>query len=206
MADIITSQIDWNGNKCYEFWKLDPCCGAPDILNAAKCCVWWWFCGCFPSCQLWGTQLGAPQCSVVNHCFIPWLVPCVLYSIAWLLPAGLWMLPYWAAHVLLAPTLRYNIRQKKGIPAAGPCNGWLGDCICHTCAFCLCFMPVCQELRAVEVEEWDCISWFQGKPPTLIDAPVTVENTWYSGGVPCQQGAGGGAGGGAQPGYQAYKG
>ena len=55
-------------------------------------------------------------------------------------------------HLLISPAIRYNIRQKKGIKGCGAWNGWWGDCVFTT--FCCCFTR-CQELRAVEVEEWD---------------------------------------------------
>jgi len=204
MADIITTQLVWNGdNECYAFWKVAPCCGAPDPMGAIKCCLTWWFCGCFAGCQMWGTQFGGKSCAVVNHCLIPCLIPCALVGIGFLVPKVMYVF-YTIADILFGTFLRYNIRQKHGIQAAGPCNGMLGDCLCATFGNMFCGLAFCQQCRAVQVEEWDCFGvWIQGgTPPIPIQQPLGLDTVCCVGGPP---GGGGGGGGAVQPGYSAMK-
>lgn len=104
------SQIDWGGNACYECWKLAPCCGEPDCLNAFWCCFNWIFCFCGATCALYATSLGQ-KCAIFPHCL-----------------CGYYCMP--CTHLFT----RYNLRRR-----AGGRGNMIGDWMClYCCSLCAC--------------------------------------------------------------------
>ena len=106
-------QINWGGKggAIYEIWKIDPCCGPPDPIQALECLVTWYCLGFCSFSKMYARALDQP-CGVVNHIIFPYCCfPCsVLF-------------------------LRYNIRKKNGVK-----GNLLGDAVClyflGPCAFC----------------------------------------------------------------------
>lgn len=99
-------QMDWGGQAgaFYECWKLNPCCGEPDINGAVMCCVAWSCCGPCSTCKLFANSTGEP-CAIVPHCLIGWCCfPCTVCM------------------------TRYNIRKRMNIP-----GNLMGDCMCCLC-------------------------------------------------------------------------
>eukprot|EP00756_Hemistasia_phaeocysticola_P020778 Hpha_TRINITY_DN15738_c2_g5::TRINITY_DN15738_c2_g5_i1::g.39024::m.39024 len=179
MCECITDNVDWGdkGNKFYEFWKLEPCCGSPcNFLDGLICVLNFSFCGPCAWCCIYAAAMGdapgpsnAPDaldavqegipeqegssCTVINHC----LVPCLLGFM-------------WPCN------LRYNTRRMIGKQVGGPLNGYLGDC------FFECLLPCfscCQVLRAHEKET----AWWWKKVcgVKFFTSPLNI----WNGGAPC---------------------
>ena len=142
MADVILSQVNWMSsegvNECYAFWKWEPCCGpghCQDIKQAGKCLLCW---GCTPYCSF--AKLHAASMDEQ---------PCALWPHGILLGIVAYMVP-----VAGMTCVRFNLRQKRSIPAGGPMDGLIGDCLCSVCCGSFAF---CQHLRAAEKDDWDWI-------------------------------------------------
>ena len=134
--------IDWNGNKCFECWKCEPCCGSPcNVGDGLRCCLCWWLCAPCSLAKLWAHSLGE-ECAVINHCCIAWFcAPCVVCC------------------------TRSNLRRKAGVGGKETAES-VFDCLCgYFCSPCTC----CQMLRSVNKEDWDWTAAMSGlagyKPP-----------------------------------------
>lgn len=94
-------QYDWGNNEIWAIWKLNPCCGGPDLMGALKCIVHWWFCAPCSFAHLYGSSNGA-GCSIAPHCLFAWFCgPCAIVA------------------------TRYNLRKGKGVP-----GNIIGDIVC----------------------------------------------------------------------------
>lgn len=106
-------QIDWGGSagKCYEFWRVEPCWGAPcNIKDTLMCLICWHFCLLCSYSKLYATSTGQ-MCAIVPHILCAWLLAPV-------------------AHLLT----RYNLRKKAG--ARGNIIGdFMCGYFCCPCAF-----------------------------------------------------------------------
>eukprot|EP01064_Diplonema_japonicum_P029985 TRINITY_DN4975_c0_g1_i2.p1 TRINITY_DN4975_c0_g1~~TRINITY_DN4975_c0_g1_i2.p1 ORF type:complete len:166 (+),score=23.34 TRINITY_DN4975_c0_g1_i2:85-582(+) len=145
---VITTQVTWIGktgaNECYACWKCDPCCGPGVCENpkqAAKCCACWYFTGLCSLVKLHSSSMDEAKCG--------------------LCPNGIVGIMAFFCSPLVWTATRYNIRAKRMIPAAGPKNGLLGDCLCSFfCSSC----AACQNLRAADPNDWD---WLMDNRPEI---------------------------------------
>lgn len=106
-------QIDWGGEpgKCYEFWKINPCCQAPNPAGMACCCANWC---CFSSCataKLFASSVNQ-ECAIIPHL----CCACYCSTLTWTM-------------------IRYNLRRKHG--AKGNFFGdYMCSCCCGWCSMC----------------------------------------------------------------------
>eukprot|EP00011_Vannellida_sp_DIVA3-517-6-12_P008618 CAMPEP_0114611948 /NCGR_PEP_ID=MMETSP0168-20121206/4375_1 /TAXON_ID=95228 ORGANISM="Vannella sp., Strain DIVA3 517/6/12" /NCGR_SAMPLE_ID=MMETSP0168 /ASSEMBLY_ACC=CAM_ASM_000044 /LENGTH=220 /DNA_ID=CAMNT_0001822929 /DNA_START=63 /DNA_END=725 /DNA_ORIENTATION=+ len=195
MSIVGEPNLDWgnHGDQCWEFWKVEPCCGRP--FNLKDCCYCFWCFACCGSCvlaKLWATSEGK-ECGVVNH-WIPWVLP-YLISVVWMIVyyaciifvpsiAGILYLcsivPSLASFIIyiaLRTFTRVSLRRMHSIGDA-KLNLWDAFLVC-----CPCTSPceLCQELRAVEIEGWDWLNQARttGLPPNTGFVLMRPEN--YSG-------------------------
>lgn len=146
---LLDGQMDWGGKggKCWEIWKVEPCCGAPPNPKDALYCLACWC--CLQQCtwsKAWAHSLGQ-NCSVVNHCLIPWIISAC------------------GCAFVIQVLFRANLRKANGIGAGGPADGLVGDCVCTWCC------PWCaaaQQLRSMKREDWD---WWAAKDSITIYQP-----------------------------------
>jgi len=103
-------QLDWGGKAgaCYEFWKLEPCCGSPcNVKDALWCMFCWYCCGFCSSTKMFASSLNQ-ECALVPHILFMWF--CSPF-------AGLCM--------------RYNLRKRYGAQ-----GNMCGDLVCLWCFGC----------------------------------------------------------------------
>eukprot|EP00996_Jenningsia_fusiforme_P003511 NODE_4306_length_831_cov_21.445013_g3978_i0.p2 GENE.NODE_4306_length_831_cov_21.445013_g3978_i0~~NODE_4306_length_831_cov_21.445013_g3978_i0.p2 ORF type:complete len:163 (+),score=22.17 NODE_4306_length_831_cov_21.445013_g3978_i0:106-594(+) len=98
-------QVDWNGNQCYEIWKVEPCCGSPwNPKDCLYCCALHYCCGLCVGTKALASSVDQ-DCALVPHCLCIYCCgPCA--SIC----------------------LRHNVRKKNGVPSS-----IIGDCVCVCC-------------------------------------------------------------------------
>nr|CCC91953.1 conserved hypothetical protein [Trypanosoma congolense IL3000] len=106
-------QCGWRGSAgfVWEFWKLAPCCGAPDFANGILCFLNCLFCLPCILCKTYASSLD-DVCSIWPHCFMVLLCPCLRWF------------------------TRYNLRKRNGTD-----GNIIGDffcvfCCCAPCAMC----------------------------------------------------------------------
>ena len=105
-------QWNWGGNnEIFAVWKLNPCCGGPDLMGALKCAIHWWVLIPCSYAHLYVSSVGA-GCTIFPQCLFAWFC----------LPVA-------------APLTRYNLRKK-----AGQLGNIIGDLVCcyflAPCALC----------------------------------------------------------------------
>mmetsp|Transcript_26472 Transcript_26472/g.41211 ORF Transcript_26472/g.41211 Transcript_26472/m.41211 type:complete len:158 (-) Transcript_26472:427-900(-) len=136
------------GGACWDILKWEPCCGDPcNPMDGAYCCFCWYCCGWCSFAKLYASALDQEECALINHCLILCCNICGIFNII----------------------TRHLIRIKVG---AGPEDmdlmGWIGDCVM---VWCCCCCAACQELRAVEIKDWDWWKQFSenGTFPIIVD-------------------------------------
>jgi hypothetical protein len=104
-------QVEWNGpgGKFYEFWKCNPCCGAPDLNGCLHCCMHFWPLGWLTYCRVLAWTQGQ-EAAIIPHCLCLCFCP----------------------HVTRL-TVRYNLRKKTG-QAGNICGDFWCVYVCNLCA------------------------------------------------------------------------
>eukprot|EP01091_Cochliopodium_minus_P007558 TRINITY_DN17445_c0_g1_i1.p1 TRINITY_DN17445_c0_g1~~TRINITY_DN17445_c0_g1_i1.p1 ORF type:complete len:149 (-),score=9.09 TRINITY_DN17445_c0_g1_i1:82-528(-) len=125
------TNYDWgsHGGKCWEFYRLTPCCGLPcNVIDGLYCCACWAVCGLCSFSKLFASSV-QQECKVINHC----VSACVCFP-------------------CVAVWTRHNLRRQIGI-GGNDCMNWCGDILCILfCGPC----SICQMCRAFETKSWDC--------------------------------------------------
>ncbi len=125
----MTFCADWKGNKCWECWKLEPCCGEPcNFGDGAMCCLCWTFCSPCSLGALFAHSV-KQECACVNHCLIN---GCLLSCCSII-------------------CLRNNLRREVGVGQKDSPD-LIGDILCGLCCG---YCSACQILRTVDRSTWD---------------------------------------------------
>eukprot|EP01104_Vermistella_antarctica_P017631 TRINITY_DN6274_c0_g1_i1.p1 TRINITY_DN6274_c0_g1~~TRINITY_DN6274_c0_g1_i1.p1 ORF type:complete len:274 (-),score=37.92 TRINITY_DN6274_c0_g1_i1:108-929(-) len=139
------------GDNCWEFWKVEPCCGDPcTVGEGAYCCLNWCFCSLcnFPYFIAHGLE---QKCAIKNHLLplaVAWalgIIPCIGICLG--MPAQCYLLSHYRA----------NTRGRfDGAPGDDECQ--LGDCIMGAIPCIACF-SYCQGLRTIPKNEEGLFPW-----------------------------------------------
>eukprot|EP01004_Peranema_trichophorum_P009696 NODE_8442_length_678_cov_22.037838_g7819_i0.p1 GENE.NODE_8442_length_678_cov_22.037838_g7819_i0~~NODE_8442_length_678_cov_22.037838_g7819_i0.p1 ORF type:complete len:197 (+),score=10.52 NODE_8442_length_678_cov_22.037838_g7819_i0:47-592(+) len=158
---LLDAQVDWGdkAGKCYECWKLEPCCGNPcNFTDGIYCLACFVFCGPCTAAKICAYSLDQ-HCAFCNHFMLPYLLVSLPFALTAIKPA---LVPIgYIGAVAYRSIIRHNIREKYGVVVDSPINAWLGDVLCT-----LLFSPCtyCQELRSMPKEGWDWLN----KEKTLV--------------------------------------
>lgn len=123
-------QIDWGegkGDKLYECWKLEPCCGQPcNPMDAIYCLGTFYCCGICAMSNLAAKALGFDQWGIWPHC-----------------------LCFYCCPLCMSTATRYNLRRRQNVPGNIVGDFFISWC-CSSCA-------MCQQLRSVPKSMWDLL-------------------------------------------------
>lgn len=116
-------QIDWGGEagKFYECWKINPCCGAPDVMQMLWCVVCWSCCNCCATSKMFASSVDQ-DCFLVPHCVMACCLPCVTSVL-----------------------IRANLRKRLGVQ-----GNIVGDFICTCCCGCCAQCQECRAVAPSE--------------------------------------------------------
>eukprot|EP01103_Thecamoeba_quadrilineata_P016458 TRINITY_DN550_c0_g1_i1.p1 TRINITY_DN550_c0_g1~~TRINITY_DN550_c0_g1_i1.p1 ORF type:complete len:181 (-),score=17.08 TRINITY_DN550_c0_g1_i1:179-721(-) len=131
--------VRWGGQAgdCWEFWKVEPCCGEPANLPDALYCLACWsipLINCVTAGKFFATSLDQ-QFGLINHC-VPFIIPYLNFA------------------AVVSTRHNYRTRYNVGHPIMDPL-GLLGDLFMTSyCCICTCS----QNLRASGGKEaWDWV-------------------------------------------------
>mgnify|MGYP001563728485 CR=1 FL=1 len=105
-------QIEWpagRGDKLYECWKCEPCCGRPcNAKDACYCLAIWYCCNIIPFAKMYGSSMNQP-CACIPHLLCAYVCP--QFTLCF---------------------MRYNIRKMNGVR-----GNLCGDAVCtYFCSWC----------------------------------------------------------------------